>query len=61
MTFIEPNIYQADEGKTFMRRVDQFIMGDRLYLFNFIDGSRDVIENYTEIDDPDYEEEEYEG
>ncbi len=52
MIYEEPNHYTADEGKTFLRKVDNFIMGSDMYLYNFIDGTPDVIENYTEIDDP---------
>lgn len=44
----------AQEGKTFRRKVDGFIMGNDMYLGKFIDGSDDVIENYEEVDDPDY-------
>lgn len=29
-------------------------MGNDMYLGKFIDGSDDVIENYEEVDDPDY-------
>ena len=41
----------AQEGKTFRRKVDGFIMGNDMYLGKFIDGSDDVIENYEEVDD----------
>lgn len=44
----------AQEGKTFRRKVDGFIMGNDMYLGKFIDGSDDTIENYEEVDDPDY-------
>lgn len=52
MTYEEPNHYTADEGKTFLRVTDNFIMGTDMYLYSFIDGTPDTIENYTEIDDP---------
>ena len=62
MKYEEPNHYTADEGKTFKRIEDNFIMGNDMYLYNYIDGTPDVIENYEEVDDPDYvEEEEKEG
>lgn len=41
----------AQEGKTFRRKVDGFIMGNDMYLGKFIDGSDDVIENYEEVDE----------
>ena len=50
----ETNHYKAKEGYTFKRKVDNFIMGNELYLGKFIDGSDDVIENYEEVKDPDY-------
>lgn len=48
----ETNYYKAKEGYTFKRKVDNFIMGNELYLGKFIDGSDDVIENYEEVVDP---------
>ena len=50
----ETNYYKAKEGYTFKRKVDNFIMGNELYLGKFIDGTDDVIENYEEVEDPDY-------
>ena len=50
----ETNYYKAKEGYTFKRKVDDFIMGNELYLGKFIDGTDDVIENYEEVEDPDY-------
>lgn len=46
----------AQEGKTFRRKVDGFIMGNDMYLGKFIDGSIDTIENYEEVDVPQNEE-----
>ena len=54
MIFEQPNHYTADEGKTFRRKIDNFIMGNDMYLYNFIDGTKDTIDNYEEIDDLDY-------
>lgn len=42
----------SQEGKTFRRKVDGFIMGNDMYLGKFIDGSDDVIDNYEEVDEP---------
>ena len=42
------NHYIADEGKTFVRIIDNKIMGNELYLGLFIDGSEDTIDNYKE-------------
>ena len=42
------NHYIADEGKTFVRLIDNKIMGNDLYLGLFIDGSEDIIDNYKE-------------
>lgn len=39
------NYYQADEGKTFIRKADGFDMGEELWL-----GVNDNIENYEERD-----------
>lgn len=46
-----PIHYTADEGKTFNRIEDGFIMGNDMYLGKYIDGTDDVIENYEEVDD----------
>ena len=53
----ETNYYKAKEGYTYERKVDGFIMGNELYLGKFIDGTDDVIENYEEVEDPDYSKE----
>ena len=58
MKYEEPNHYTADEGKTFRRIEDNFIMGNDMFLYNYIDGNPDRIENYEEVDDPGYVEEE---
>ena len=42
------NHYIADEGKTFVRLIDNKIMGNELYLGLFVDGSEDNIVNYKE-------------
>ena len=42
------NHYIADEGKTFVRIIDNKIMGSDLYLGLFVDGSEDTIDNYKE-------------
>ena len=42
------NHYSADEGKTFVRIIDNKIMGNDLYLGLFVDGSEDTIDNYKE-------------
>ena len=47
----ETNHYKAKEGYTFKRKVDNFIMGNELYLGLFIDDTQDVIENYEEVID----------
>lgn len=47
----ETNYYKAKEGYTFKRKVNNFIMGNELYLGLFIDGTQDVIENYEEVID----------
>ena len=49
---METRHYIAQEGKTFRRKIDGFIMGNEVYLGKFIDGSEDVIENYEEVDEP---------
>lgn len=46
------NHYIAQEGFTFKRKVDDYIMGSELYLYNFIDGTPDKIENYEEVELP---------
>lgn len=48
---MEKRIYNANEGMTYRRRVDGHIMGNRLILGKFIDGTEDVIENYEEVVD----------
>ena len=50
----ETNHCKAKEGYTFQRKVDNFIMGNELYLGLFIDGTQDTIDNYEEVEDPDY-------
>ena len=45
---MESKHYIAKDGYTYVRKVDGFRMGDELYLYNFIDGTEDVIENYIE-------------
>ena len=47
----ESNYYKAKEGYTYERKIDNFIMGNELYLGKFIDGTDDVIENYKEVID----------
>lgn len=48
----------ADEGKTFRRISDQFIMGNGICLgINPITNETDIPENYEEIDDPNYKSE----
>ena len=44
------NHYKAQEGMTYQRKVEGYIMGNELYLGKFIDGTDDVIENYEEVD-----------
>ena len=53
----ETNHYKAQEGYTFKRKIDNFIMGNELYLGLFIDGTQDVIENYEEVVDDSSKEE----
>lgn len=43
--------YKDQEGMTYRRKVDGFIMGNELYLGKFIDGTDDVIENYEEVEE----------
>ena len=42
------NHYIADEGKIFVRLIDNKIMGNDRYLGLFVDGSEDIIDNYKE-------------
>ena len=44
------NYYKAQEGMTYRRKVDGYIMGNELYLGKFIDRTDDVIENYEEVE-----------
>ena len=44
------NHYKAQEGMTYQRKVDGYIMGNELYLGKFIDGTDDVIDNYEEVE-----------
>ena len=53
----ETNHYKAKEGYTYKRKVDEFNMGNELYLGKFIDGTDDVIENYEEVVDDNLQEE----
>lgn len=53
----ETNYYKAKEGYTYKRKVDDFIMGNELYLGLFIDGTDDVIDNYEEVIDENPQEE----
>ena len=53
----ETNYYKAKEGYTYKRKVDNFIMGNELYLGKFIDGTEDVIDNYEEVVDENLNEE----
>lgn len=46
--------YKAQEGMTYQRKIDGYIMGNELYLGKFIDGTDDVIENYQEVADPNF-------
>lgn len=48
------NHYKAQEGMTYKRKVDGYIMGNELYLGKFIDDTDDVIENYEEVEDVNY-------
>ena len=47
----ETNHYKAKEGYTYKRKVDDFIMGNELYLGLYIDGTQDTIDNYEEVID----------
>ena len=53
-TMEETNHYKAKEGYTYKRKIDGYIMGNELYLGLFIDGTQDIIDNYEEVEDPDY-------
>ena len=44
----DDNYYIADEGETFVRLIDNKVMGNDLYLGLFVDGSEDTIDNYKE-------------
>ena len=48
------NRRKAKEGYTYKRTIDDFIMGNELYLGLFIDGTEDTIDNYEEVEDPNY-------
>lgn len=41
--------YMAKENYTFIRKIDEFDMGNELYLGDFIDGTKDTIDNYKEV------------
>lgn len=41
--------FKAKEGYTYRRKVDGYIMGNELYLGEFIDGTEDIIDNYEEV------------
>lgn len=47
--------YTAAEGMTYKRIVDGVIVGSSIYLGKFIDGSDDVIDNYEEIIDEEFQ------
>ena len=49
--------YKAKEGYTYKRKVDDFIMGNELYLGLYIDGTQDTIDNYEEVIDENPQEE----
>lgn len=51
---METNHYIAQKGMTFKRKIDGYIMGNELYLGEFVDGTDDVIENYEEVEDVNY-------
>ena len=46
------NYYKAKEGMVYKRIIDGLIMGDELYLYEFIDGTEDSINNYIEVEKP---------
>ena len=54
----ETNYYKAKEGYTYKRKIDDYIMGNELYLGLFIDGTEDVIDNYEEVVDDNSQKEE---
>ena len=54
MKYVEPNHYTADKSKTFKRIEDGFLMGNDMFLYNYIDENPDSIDNYEEVEDPDY-------
>lgn len=41
--------FKAKKGYTYRRKVDNYIMGNELYLGEFIDGTEDIIDNYEEV------------
>lgn len=45
---MENKFYIAKDGMTFVRKIDGYRMGDKLYLDHFIDGTEDLIENYIQ-------------
>lgn len=48
--------WSADEGMTFSRKVDGFIMGNHIQLGKCpLTGEDDKIENYEEVNDPEYD------
>lgn len=53
----ETNHYKAQEGYTYKRKVDGFVMGNELYLGLYIDGTQDTIDNYEEVIDENPQEE----
>lgn len=55
MKQIDEITWMAEEGMTFNRKVDNFIMGNCIQLgINNLTGEIDVIENYEEVEDPNY-------
>ncbi|WP_291625589.1 hypothetical protein [Clostridium sp.] len=46
---MENNYYKAQKGYIYRRKVDNYIMGNELYLGEFIDGTEDIIDNYEEV------------
>lgn len=55
MTQINETTWKAEKGLTFKRKSDDFIMGNCIQLGkNNLTGEADVIENYEEVDDPEY-------
>ena len=53
------NHYKAKEVYTYKRKIDGCIMGNELYLGLFIDGTKDTINNYEEVKDPDYNQKDF--